>query len=251
VNILDNVTFTIPFKNDSVDRVTNLELVIKYLTNYFNTNIYIGEEGKETVKNLFGKSVLYFNYEDDNKGFKKCSILNDLAKRCTTDVICSCDADCFLLPDQYIKSVNSIINDETDLVIPFDGTCYNIDRCYVESFKNYDLSKINLSKCRLRRKNTVGGVNFYNRRKFLEWGMWNENFRAWGAEDDEFIHRISKLNYRIMNIKGCLYHLNHVRTEFGRPKNIYYSDNMNEFNKIRNMYKTDLLDYIKDWNWIK
>jgi len=251
MKILDNVTFTIPFKNDSIDRLTNLYLVVDYLSNYFDTNIYIGEEGNTLINKQFKNSILYFDFFDDNKGFNKCKILNELSKRCTTDIICSCDADCFLTLDQYVKSVELIMDNHADLVIPFDGTCYNIDRCYIESFKNYDLSCINLNKCSLRRKNTIGGINFYDRKKFIEWGMWNENFRAWGAEDDEFIHRVNKLNYKIINIDGYLYHLNHIRTEFGRPKNIYYSNNMREFNKIQNMVYEDLILYMKDWLWLK
>jgi len=246
---LNNVTFTIPFKNDSTDREENAHLVLDFLNHFFKPEIYFGEQGNSNFKASY--SVVHLNYDEPVKGFKKCKILNEMSRLSTLDIICSYDVDCFLCPEQIIEGVRMVLDDEADLVIPFDGTCYNVDRKYINNIKKFDLRSIDTNICRKRRLNTVGGVNIYNHKKFIEWGMWNEKFISWGGEDDEFVYRVKQLGYRIKRTRGSLYHLNHSRQIECTSRNTHYSTNKEILSKISKMSVPELKEYIKKWGWVK
>ena len=73
---LKEVTFTIPVRTDSQDRLDNLNLITSYISYHFDTNILIGEESFEpTLKPI--ENTTYFHYPSDNQ-FGKWIALNIL-----------------------------------------------------------------------------------------------------------------------------------------------------------------------------
>ena len=45
----------------------------------------------------------------------------------------------------------------------------------------------------------LGGCVFFNTQSFLSIGGMNEDFKSWGAEDQEIIYRFKRLNYNVYN----------------------------------------------------
>ena len=98
---------------------------------------------------------------------------------------------------------------------------------------------------------SVGGAVFCNARDFVDAGMENEKFVSWGCEDFERYERISKLGYSIRRVDGILYHLSHKRNLNNGPKNPYFKKNEAEYLKVKNMNRSQLIEYISTWEWTK
>jgi hypothetical protein len=100
--------------------------------------------------------------------------------------------------------------------------------------------------------NSVGGAIFYNKNKFIEYGMENENFISWGFEDIERGFRANMLGLKIARVAGILYHLNHPTSDnSSNVRHKAYIDNNRELNRVQSMNKFELQQYIKTWTWTR
>lgn len=181
---LTHVTFLIPFKKDSDERLRNINFVIKYLSKHFNTNISIMEQDTEQkfVLDLVSDNckITYEFIKTDNYLFHRTKLLNLMAKKATTSVICLYDTDVIFTIDQYIHSYQAIITNACDMIFPYDGRFIN----YAGEPLNIILNSISLDGITEQmggcyNPNSVGGAIFYNKKKFIEYGMENENFVSW------------------------------------------------------------------------
>ena len=253
---LKDLTFLIPFRYDSFDRLNNLNLVLNYLKCNFICNILVGEEYSvnPTCTDL-PKGCQWYGYTTKSEYFQKCKTMNNLFKESNTKYICLYDSDVFLPKLQYLDAYN-LLNGDVDIVLPYDGTVYNIPRSDYIKILDACLDpklflKIDNSKYKTRRKNSIGGAIFFKSNTFRSGGMANENFKSWGAEDDELFYRFAKLEYKMRRVNGPMYHLDHFRSTNGRIRNPNYKNNMNEYNRIRDMSSEQLKLEIQNWTWIK
>jgi hypothetical protein len=95
-----------------------------------------------------------------------------------------------------------------------------------------------------------GGSVFWNRQKFIEVGMENENFLSWGPEDQERVERCMKLGYKWARVQGPLYHLEHARLQNSGDGHRFAKQNDEEFEKVKRFSPDELRSYIKGWSWI-
>ena len=255
---LFDLTLLIPIQIDCSERTHNLNIVLRYLSAHLNISVLVGEESpSQRIRWPHPQDNLKFFYSKNNESyFHRTRILNDLCKRSTTSIICLHDGDVVMHPNQYLEATELIRNKKADLVVPYDGTVYNLPAQEVGKIKSATknigfLKKVNLTKCRKRRANSMGGAIFFDKEKFIEGGMENENFRSWGAEDDELVCRFSKLGHNMIRGVGVLYHLDHPRGINSRMNNPYYKENMKHLDHIRDLTKDQLRDEIKNWRWLK
>jgi hypothetical protein len=249
---LTDTTFTIPVFADSKDRKQNLDLCVCILQNFFKTNIIVGEQGS----NRFGYFSEWCKYmKFDYHRFHRTKMLNEMAKAANTPYLANWDCDVIIAPLQIYMAVESL-RMGNDMVFPYDGRFARLPR--VPWFKliesNLDLSPLKDAPVKGKggRKvpeTSVGGAVFFNKEKFIEGGMENENMVSFGPEDCERNDRFTALGYKIDRTEGVLYHIDHWCGPDSSIRNPHFKRNHAELDKIRKMDKETLRQYIKTWPW--
>lgn len=247
-----DVTFIVPIRFDSEDRRNNFKTSMNYLLRNFNTNIIVLDSDKESneefVKSISEK-IKYVFEKNDEKLFHRTRLLNDMTKMAETEIVVNYDVDVIFPVEQYLGSKEKIKKGDV-LVFPYEGKFYDVPRKFFSLVNDNKLSEIPLNQCTLFNPNSVGGAIFFNKKRYNEMGLENENFISWGYEDWERIRRVEKLGGTIGRTKGVLYHLTHNRNSNSSSSNPFYQFNGQEYNKIKSMDKEKLQKHISNWSWI-
>lgn len=251
-----DTTFTIPVKLDSVSRIHNIIIVLRYLTAHFRTNIVVAEQGGSSQLPQYlgelGEKVQYIFIESESDYFYKTRLLNAMAEKCDTPYLCSFDADVIAYPSKLISARELLVRDKADMCFPYDGKVYNVERDGIEAFYGHlDPGRLDIETMQLLYPNVFGGALLMKRDAFFAGGMENELFVNWGGEDDERVTRFSKLGFRISRITGPLLHLDHFRGENIGTDNPLYARNISEYEKILEMDVDDLRAYVASWPWAR
>ena len=96
---------------------------------------------------------------------------------------------------------------------------------------------------------SYGGVLFFNKKSFIAAGMENEHYISYGPEDWERPIRYSTLDFKIERLDGNLYHIDHWIGDNSSTNNPHFFNNNVEFEKVKQMNKEQLIEYIKTWEW--
>lgn len=245
---LTDVTFLIPLKIESDDRLNSIRVLLSYLLKHLNTNIIVCEQGEIDNSNKFinpaWSTVDYILHYDKNDLFHKTKLLNMMIKYSETPIIVSQDSDVFLFPHQYEDAANIIRQKIAYFCYPFNEPTHQVSQGF---YRRLSLV-LDLKKARTKVESTgiaPGGCFFMDRRKFIQCGAENENFVSWGPEDQERKCRILKLGYKIHNCAGKLFHLKHKRTHNSGDNHMMFQSNELEYQKIKNMSKRQLIKYIE------
>ena len=269
---LTDTTFIIPVKIESDDRLRNAITVCCFLLSKFDTNILIKEVNSEPVfknealpqiKEFIGDTSnisYYFEKESDNSFFHKTRYFNELLSKCNTDVVSAYDIDVLLPVSTYLKA-EKMCKDEYDLVYPFGfGTQENQVKWQKKVFasdelvsdflnQNFDFSIFENHSQKDRAQ--WGHAQFFKRTSYIEGGMENENFKAWGPEDEEKHYRFPKLGYNIGRVIDWVYHLEHSRGDDSERTNIYFHDNLKLMEDIRSLSEEELRNYYNTQEYLK
>lgn len=271
------VTFVTHLRGDHPDRISNLQIVLDYYSALLPDSNYIMVEDDKVHNPMFDqvnyppKRTQYLFVENDSwyhrtRAFNIGSIHAPLS----TKAIVFMDTDCIISEKFMREGIDSILSNRADVVWPYNGTVIDtneeVKQQFVESQLDYNfLFKMWRSHpittvgsynqhFGLRGSPTfhksVGGVVMFDLQRFREVGGYNENFIAWGAEDNEIESRTKKLNlrhYRCEDPDAYLFHLYHSNAI--RNNHPYYQSNFDEFHKVNNMSPKDLLSYINTWPW--
>lgn len=250
---LTNTTFMIPIRVDHQDRIDNLNIVLDYLNYHLDTNIIVCEESRNSVigKEIKNRAKYMYLYSDSDH-MHRTKALNYMIRESSTSVVVTYDSDVLLRPEQYKWSQDKIINNEADVVYPYNGWFCSITRDMIPdvvkstSIKNIDYTKIK----RPGHKNSLGAAIFFNKKSYIDGGMENQNFINYGWEDEERYHRFVKLGYTVVrHPSDNIIHLFHHRGPNSKMKHSMAKNNQNELEKIKNMTSTELSDYISTWEW--
>lgn len=248
---LSNVTFNIPVRIDTQHRLENVNLVVDYLNHHFKTNIIVCEEDKEKKLENLSSKCTYHYIKSDNSHFHRTRILNLMAKMSQTSIIVNYDTDVLFKVSEYVNAANVIDTNYGDVCFPYNGRFYDVPRSFYASInETKSLDGINLSSCGLLTSSSVGGAIFWNKNKFMEIGMENENFKSWGFEDNERIARCRRLGLRIIRTPDILYHIEHSKSTNSGPHNHFYWENQRECAKVEAMTAEEIKQYIKTWSWV-
>ena len=269
---LTDTTFIIPVKIESDDRLRNAITVCCFLLSKFDTNILIKEVNSEPVfenealpqiKEFIGDTSnisYYFEKESDDSFFHKTRYFNELLCKCNTDVVSAYDIDVLLPVSTYLKA-EKMCKDEYDLVYPFGfGTQENQVKWQKKVFasdelvsdflnQNFDFSIFENHSQKDRAQ--WGHAQFFKRESYIEGGMENENFKAWGPEDEEKHYRFPKLGYNTGRIFDWVYHLEHSRGDDSERTNIYFRDNLKLMEDIRSLSEEELKNYYNTQEYLK
>jgi len=224
-NIKD-MTFLIPVRLDSVERLENLILSVHSLLKNFDTHIMVLEAASYSngiIKKMLDNKIEYLFLEDKDSVFYKTKYLNIMTRRACTPLIGLWDTDVILPKEQILDAIEKL-RQGFDVSYPFDGRCYDtsfvIRELYVQN-KSIRLLVRNKDKMSLiYGDQVVGGALFVNRETYMKAGMVSEKFYGWGPEDFEIYERLRILGLKIHRSEGCMFHLTHHRgsTSFFRSK---------------------------------
>ena len=269
---LTDTTFIIPVKIESDDRLRHAITVCCFLLSKFDTNILIKEVNSEPVfenealpqiKEFIGDTSnisYYFEKESDNSFFHKTRYFNELLSKCNTDVVSAYDIDVLLPVSTYLKS-EKMCKGDYDLVYPFGfGTQENQVKWQKKVFasdelvsdflnQNFDFSIFENHSQKDRAQ--WGHAQFFKKTSYIEGGMENENFKAWGPEDEEKHYRFPKLGYNIGRVIDWVYHLEHSRGDDSERTNIYFHDNLKLMEDIRSLSEEELKNYYNTQEYLK
>ena len=259
-----NLTFLIPTRIETEDRLRNIISVVSYLLKHTDAKVIIKEVAPHNnflfralpiIKKYVDISNLTFLYEESNEPlFCKSKVLNDLIVESDTKFVANYDADCILPVESYHKAYAMLENDQADVVYPYQCGIYQWRSTYnmniFNSFMN-NLSTNVLDKDKSLSNSTIGWTQFINRQTYIDCYMMNENFVSWGCEDDEFYFRMSTLGNRNARVNNYVYHLEHSRTHNSWFSNPNFNNNYNLWNTIKTFDRNQLVNYYKDQEYLK
>ena len=145
---LSDVTFIMPLRIESQDRLRNIILSLSYLLNNFDTNIIIQEVDDESkfqkyaapeleklIEDLSPITLIYEKNSDPV--FHRTRILNDMLMETETDIVVNYDTDVIFPIENYL-SARKMIVDGYDLVYPYGQGNYqrkvSVDQDLVDKF---------------------------------------------------------------------------------------------------------------------
>lgn len=228
INLTD-VTFLIPIKLDSIDRLLYLKIVVEFLLGNFNTHIHILEaDGYDTqfVEKLLPKGIRKTFVEDFDPIFHRTKYINQMVKECKTPIVSVWDADVLTPVQQIVDAVELIRNKNSHFSSPYEhdflDTTSILRDLYLKS--GSDMLVLMRHKEKMKKMyspNPVGGAFFANTNTYHKTGLENETFYGWGPEDHERVSRWTTLGYDFGRIIGCAFHLTHSRGITGNYQSEY------------------------------
>jgi hypothetical protein len=267
---LSEVTFIIPIRIESEDRMRNVITVLCYLLENFDTKVILKEVDTESVfekevlpqiKDYLGDAINNLTHvfeQSDDPVFYRMKIINEMLHMSDTPVIANYDGDVLFKPETYTKAVE-MIDGGYDIVYPYGFGEYQkqvfADDNDVSEFLSNDFDFGILDKKSKMYDAQYGHVQFLNRTSYIDAGMENENFRGSSPEDKERHFRFEKLGYKVGRIDDQVYHLEHSRGRNSWPNSVqgnpYMQENFEVWEKINKMNTQELWDYYSTQEYLK
>lgn len=251
---LSDVTFIIPFKWDSKERSENLGCVLDFILRDCFTKIVLvqdfspSENGNVTITTgpirvywLGTVDTFRFDSPQPIHGvFHRTGAINFGISKVETPFFAIYDTDCIFDLEAIYKAVE-ILRAGASIVYPYDGRFVNIERSYIT-----DGVIIEKQSCATE---SVGGAVFLRTDAYRAAGCDNEYLMSHCPDDVERRDRMRILGHTIYRVDGKCYHIEHPITLNSRPVNDFTQANLAEYNKVKNMSREELEDYIKTWAW--
>jgi len=265
--MIENTTFIVPLRIETTDRLRNVIVSTCYILDKTDAKVIIKEvdtastfratalpQIQECVGDKANRLKHVFEQSKDEI-FHRTKILNDMTMMAETPVVVNYDCDILLPLESYQQAEKDILEGNSDVVYPYgDGDWqYQIfaDDELVSNFINGDY---NLSI--LHEKSKVydakyGFCQFFSREKYIEGGLENEHFIAYGYEDNERWYRFNTMGYNVGRLDAFVYHLEHARTANSWFTNPYIEKNKTLYEKIQEMNREELKEYYNNLDYVK
>jgi hypothetical protein len=249
-----DITFIIPLRCESNDRVRNLYICLNWIKKQFNSPVIVKESnttpmGESICKN-FDNTKYIFEQTTDSV-FHRTKLLNDMLDLCQTKFISNFDCD-VILPKENVDLSLSYLNNGIDFVYP-----YSLGN-YQKRIQNSDWTKFN--KCLdLLSLNTDEWTSYYGHCFFAKTDIYkkafgeNENFYSYGPEDQERYFRFKKLGYSVTHLpeKHYVYHIEHTRTPNSCNNNPKFKHNLSLNNMLSLLNKEETIEHYKNLEYVK
>ena len=216
VNLTD-VAFLLVARFDSVQRLENALVVSEFLTDTFDTNVYLWEyDGhyNKLYSRLKPKQVVYSFCEDHDPILHRTRCINQMLDATTEPIVAVWDVDVIVPKEQVIEAVKKL-REGADFAYPYEHYFYDTSEILRNLYiRTKDLGLLHQYRDFMNTMyapNPVGGVFLARRDSYVNSGKENELFYGWGVEDGERYFRWMKNNNRIERIQGPLYHFTHPR----------------------------------------
>lgn len=251
-----SITFVIPLRIDSLERVRNLDTLLILLSRVKRSDILILEADDKSnyqlktshprVKHLFVK--------DCDPVFHRTKYLNRMLREANSAVVGVWDTDVIVPEWQIMDAAQAIRQGKAIMAFPYNGSFCTLSEEDSNRFvQEMDMNFLEKQTTFLKKPAgcySVGGAFLVNRDIYLSVGGENEYFYGWGPEDVERVKRIEILNLPIYRTEGALFHLHHPRKEsswFASKKQERI--NREEYFKVCALTKPELSHYIQTWEW--
>ena len=274
---LTKTTFIIPLRIETDDRMRNIITILIYLARNFDTKIIVKEVDKESVyerevvpllKQALEPEMLscihHIFEQSDEFTFHRTKILNDMLWMVDTPVVANYDSDVILPLESYINATNMIAKgwvhpdaeggEPVKIIYPYGYGNYQF-QCRVgdNEVTNFINSGFNFEyfNGHMRQWDAkYGFCQFLDTEEYKRLGGENENFIAYGYEDDERHYRFNLLS-SVGRIHEYVYHLEHGRTKNSWFNNPYCEDNKKLWETLKVKGKKSLLKYYQEIDYIK
>lgn len=253
-----DITFIIPVKIESDDRLNNAKFTLNFLYESLDTNLIIYEAGSSKIPEIFDtkrENIKYIQKDlKDNEPFHRTRYLNEMLKMVKTPIVSNYDVDVILDFEVYEKIQTLMFENSIDLLFPFGFGSFqkqvhqnfhihnnkNIFKNTKDLYNNLNLfSQIYLAE--------YGHCQFFKTKSYISGGMENEKFISYAPEDKERYARFYKLGYKVGRLnKNFVYHLEHSRSLDSNASNPYFQKNMSLWDEIQNMSVFELVNYYKN-----
>ena len=252
---LTDVTFLIPLRLDSVERIENLEKTVDFILQNFDTQIHILEAARYSnniLSRIMPETIQIDFVKDFDPIFHRTRYINILTRKIDTPYCAIWDTDIIIPTEQIEESVKILREEKAEIVYPYSDLFLDVPRIIKEHYFETGEERIltqNMNKMKKMYQPTpLGGAFFAKRSSYMESGMENENYYGWGREDGDRFNRWQTLGYKIHRIQGALFHLTHER-----GSNSKFHDKMQndiktaEIVRIGSMSKEELEREIEKW----
>lgn len=250
---MSRTTLIIPVKIDSVERKNNVEITLKYILKNTDCKIIIKESDSEQKLFINSDDRIRYYFEKNNTGiFHRTRLLNEMLHLVDTPAVANYDADVLLPTETYKQCEQLILEQNYDLIYPYGFEQMDQVKIFpntydtINFYNSLDLNDINITPlnkhfCR------YGHVQFFKSNSYRSGFMENENYIDWGPEDEERGLRFVKLEYKVLWIRGLVFHQEHppsIRKEqFNKNEELHL--------KIKQMNKEELINYYSTQPYLK
>lgn len=265
---MNNLTFLMPCRIESEDRLKNVITSVSYLSHNFpKCSIILKENDVQSIFiekvipgliQIFGSVPDNINHifeKSDDKFFHKTKILNDLLLEAKTDIVFNYDVDVLYPLKSYYAAYNMLTENQYDAVYCYGVGVYQWAVDYpVHTFDSFIQSKFDLDILHLnctQQPSVMGWGQMIKKQSEIDSYMWNENFMSWGPEDTEFLYRIQVMGLKVGRINDMCYHLNHGRTFNSHYHNPKWGENTDLWNQIRKWDRNQIVKYYENQEYVK
>lgn len=253
---LQDTTFLIPVRLDSIVRLENLIAVVNFITDHVQSQIHVLEASAYNnglIKTCLGNRIHYRFIEDFDPIFHRTKYINELVMGCNTPFIAVWDTDVIIPPRQIRSSAEMLRNNEAEFVLPYQTRFLEISEIIREMYiQSGDLTLLEKNAAKMKQlylPNPLGGAYFCNRKTYIKIGMENEHFYGWGREDGERVTRAKIFGYDFQRVEGPLFHLTHDRGINSKFHSSRQDDvKMSEVFRIYSMTEEELKREVKSWH---
>jgi GT2 family glycosyltransferase len=250
------VSFLIPVRIDTEDRVWNLAVTTRYLRKSFPQSeiIVVEQDALPQVDTAHLEEIgvsYYFQRNDGN--FRKAEAVNFGAKKSRGDYFCMYDADVLIKVEAVTATLLTMEQQGWKIALPFNGIFADVkgglraDMAHLdqlgplgEIIRLADATSIQEATTRY----LGGGIFLVHRETFLLLGGLNRKMISYGWEDTELFVRFEKLGFhKYMQPRYSLVHLEHRRGKDSAP-NEFFMVNKSEFDKIKGLDSDALQHYV-------
>lgn len=254
---MNDLTFIIPIRVDSEDRLNNCHAILRFLTSSFPDSEILLIEQDETSKTdqivsdfPSVKKLFVFNAGR----FSKSNAINLGILSAKRDFICMYDTDVLIHPEAMSKAVSILRRRISRVVIPFNLICVDVSGASKAMLaSSLDIERygriMNLlhlpTNGDLTARIVNGGIMVADREVLLLEGGYNKKMISYGWEDTEFLKRFDKLGYYSLLLSDYnLVHLDHKRGTDSQI-NEMYEHNRLECEKVAAMDRKLLQRYVE------
>ena len=254
---MKTITFLLPVRIDTQDRLFNINICLKYLTlNYPGSEIILIEDDKAMkCKDFEQKYSIRYYFRQNTNSFSRARNINFGLLLATRDFFAVWDVDCLVQPQQMIKANQILSKGNIHIVLPHNEIFVNIKGSLKEkTARTLKLEEVPQFR-KLPKKSfsdnidvypIPSGVVIFNKNTLLRIGGFNKKMISYGWEDIEVLKRAEKLGMYYFSLTfGNIIHLDHARGNDSKVNN-YYEINKQEFDKVISMPKKQLIDYVNN-----